>query len=249
MKRLLLHIFSLLLATYALAQTDSLMIQADTVVVSAADTLAFDESEVPQKAKFVRPEVSFDYGKGALTALNIEKRLEAGLALVFFDHYYLIAEAGTADLQPRTAITNGSYSSAGDYFRAGGGYQGEITANSRLGFGARYALCQYEDEGVGRFTSTSGVQSDPTTQFKRTNLEARWVELVLHSESDLRLNRSNPQARINRLFSLGFHLRMRFLATYDRFSDNEIFAIPGYGRTSNTPNLALNLYIKFNPFR
>ena len=94
----------------------------------------------------------------------------------------------------------------------------------------------------------SGSQDDYSEQFERKNLEARWVEMVLTSESKVRLKKSDPEARINQLFSLGFHLRLRVMSSYDRFSPIDVYSVPGYGRTVNNPNLALNLFLKFTPF-
>ncbi len=213
------------------------------------DSLVSKDTVAVEKVRFVRPEISFDYGKGFLTAGRFEKRLEGGLSFVFFDHYYLVGEIGTADLQPRYGIRNGSYSSEGNYFRIGGGYQTAINAKSRLGLGARYSVSDFADVGKAEYTSRSGIQGDNTTGFSRSNLQARWIELVLHSESDIRLRKNNPEAKINKIFSLGFQLRLRFLATYDIFDDYDVYAIPGYGRTVNQPNLAANIYLKFNPFR
>lgn len=236
MKPLLLYISSLLCGILLYAQADS------TSVATVVDTTQV------APPRFVQPSFFFDYGKAVVTAIGDEKRYEGALTFLFFDHYYLVGEYGVAELAPENAIVNGSYHSDGSYYRIGGGYLAPINATSRLGLSVRYARSTFEDRGEIIVVSQSGIQEEYRRTFDRKNLEARWVELVLTSEINLQVNKKNPEAKINQLFSLGFHFRLRFMSAYDRFSPVDVYSVPGYGATLNNPNPALNLYLRFHPF-
>jgi len=84
----------------------------------------------------------------------------------------------------------------------------------------------------------SSLWDDYEGDFKRTDLEANWVELVVGSESAVWGN----------LF-FGFYFRMRFLIQADNFETFEVYSIPGYGRTFDVIVPSLNLYVRyFIPF-
>ncbi|MFT7031159.1 MAG: hypothetical protein ACI83W_002340 [Marinoscillum sp.] len=232
MKRLLLLIFSILAWFTGISQ--------------AKDSINIDSVATNAKVRFVQPSIVVDYGKIIYSLASNEDRYEAGLHLLFLDHYYLVGEYGIGNLAPENAIENGHYKSEGSYFRFGGGYLATISGTSKLGLGARYSVCQFQDEGTVLIQSPSEIQPDYERTFSRNNLEARWLELVLASESKLKLNKANPESGINQLFAIGFQLRLRLLSTYDRFTPYDVYAIPGYGRTVSNPALALNLIVKIN---
>lgn len=232
MKRLLLLIFSTCAWFTGSSQ------EKDSINIDSVTTIT--------KVRFVQPSIVVDYGKIIYSQISDEDRYEAGLHLLFLDHYYLVGEYGIGNLSPDNGIENGHYKSEGEYFRFGGGYLASISGTSKLGLGARYSVCQFQDEGTVLIQSASEIQPDFERNFSRNNLEARWLELVLASESKLKLNKSNPEAAINQLFSIGFQLRFRLLSTYDRFTPYDVYAIPGYGRTVSNPALALNLVLKIN---
>lgn len=239
MKRLLPHIFSLLISWQAFAQIDSVMV-ADT---SAMDTTAILPEEPPT---IVSTSLLFDYGKAALSAAGFEDKYEGGLTFTFFDHYYIAGEYGVANLQPENALQNGNYSSEGSYFRVGGGYQVPIDAKNNLAFGVRYAQSKFTDQG--EIFQESEIQENYSKSFGPRKSEARWIEMVISSEGRLTPRKSNPENKINHLFYLGFHIRLRFMSSYDRYPLYDTYAVPGYGRTVNNPAPAVNLYLKFKPF-
>lgn len=269
MRLLLLSIFSVLLGLKGFGQTDSLAVsegqqdfekveqinQADTAAteeVTEADAMieevAAADTVPKEKPRFIQPIFTFDYGKAITTVIGLDKKYEAGLSLLFFNHYNLIAEYGTGVLEPENAFRNGIYKSEGSYFRFGGGYLNQINLTSKLGLGILYGVSDFSDSGQVFIESSSGVQEDYTKSFDRPNLEARWLEVVITSESWVRLNKQNPQAKINKLFALGFHARFRFLTSYDNFDLFDVYSIPGYGRSVNDPQVALNLFLKVYPF-
>ena len=226
-------------------------VMRDTVQV--ADTLIQDTTtvavEIPKEpAQPFSISVLIDYGKPAISIVSDEIKYEGGVNLLFFDHYSIIAEYGYGSLHPRNALQNGNYYSEGNYFRIGGGYMNNLDAKSKLGFSVRYGQSSFTDNGEVYVESASGIQEGYETTFGPRKSEGRWVELVITSESRIVFNKENPEAKINHLFSLGFHARLRFLSSYDRYPIYDTYAIPGYGRTVNNPNPAVNLFLRFTPF-
>ncbi len=189
-----------------------------------------------------------DYGKPAVSLISDETRYEGGINLAFFDHYIIVAEYGYASLHPKNALQNGNYYSEGNYFRIGGGYMNKIDAKSNLGFSVRYGQSDFTDNGEVFVESASGIQEGYETTFGPRKSEGRWIELVITSESRVIFNKDEPDAKINHLFSFGFHARLRFLSSYDRYPIYDTYTIPGYGRTVNNPNPAVNLFLRFTPF-
>jgi hypothetical protein len=241
MKRLLLLIFNLLaISTASLAQSDSLNVSSDSAIVA---------EEIPVKKRFVAPSFTFDYGKTAMTLAGFEDKLELGLSFLFYEQFYLTGEYGQATLNPENAIENGYYQSEGNYLRIGGGYLTNIDQKNKLGFGAVYAQSSFSDQWGYFVNSKTGVQSDFSEEYNRPGLSARWVELIITSETQLRLKKSDPESKLNKLFSAGMFIRLRLLSYYDKQdSPVDIYAIPGYGKVINDPVPAINLYLRFHPF-
>lgn len=121
-----------------------------------------------------------------------------------------------------------------------------LDAKSKLGFSVRYGQSEFTD--IYYIYQNSNIQENTSILDGPRRSEGRWVELVITSESRIIFNKENPEAKINHLFALGFHARLRFLSSYDRHPIYDTYAIPGYGRTVNNPNPAVNLYLRFTPF-
>lgn len=244
MKRLLPYIFSVL-SLGAAAQTDSLVVNTLPADTTSTDTdVVYDTV----KLRFFNPSLQVDYGKLISTLAGIDVKYEGGLSLLFFEHVLLSAEYGYGKLSPDNAFKNGKYLSEGRYFRAGGGYSDQLGPKSLLGFGVYFGSSKFEHRGEVYIQSNSGVQEDFSKTFSRSNLEARWFELFLTSESLLQFNKTNPEARINQLFALGFNLRLRIMSSYDEDEPFDVYSIPGYGLNLRNTSPALNLFIKFYPF-
>lgn len=233
MKRLLPYIFSFFSGVSALAQSDSL----------AADTTIYTK---PEKIRFVQPAIYLDYGKVIATLAGMEQKYEGGISFLFFNHFMLSAELGSAVLKPENAFKNGSYTSKGHYYRMGGGYLDQISAKSSLGLGVYYASSSFDHSGEVRIISK--VQNGYYQTFARNNLQAHWLELLVTSESKIHFNKANPEARINQLLVLGFNLRLRIMSSYDHDEPFDVYSIPGFGKPINNPVPALNLFIKIYPF-
>lgn len=222
---------------------DTLVTPTDSAALKATETAAPIE-----KIRPFRPSVMVDYGKLATTAVGWSTKYEATLNLLFFEHYYLAGEYGYGSLNPKAALSNGSYTSEGTYYRIGGGIFGNISPGNYMGLGLRYGLSNYSEKGDIYVESASGIQGDYTSSYQRDNLQARWMEIVLSSESTMKINKKNASAPINNRFALGFNFRFKIMGSYEHFSPIDTYTIPGYGRTANSPNLALNLYLKMYIF-
>lgn len=235
MRPLLPFIFSLLWAT-------CLFGQADTVAVA-------DTSAVPVKNQFVRLALRADYGKLLPTAFGLQNKWEGSAYLLFYNQFFLQADYGRGVLEPEGLITNGWYRSEGSYYRVGGGYNAQLNAQSKLGIGVQYALGEFTDEGVAEISSADGVQGNNVEINAPRSSEARWVEFLLTSETQTKISKKNPEARINQIVALGFDFRLRFMSVYYPRADRiDVLAIPGYGRLVNRPNPALNLFVKIYLF-
>jgi|GEM_PF-618473 len=268
MKRLLPLIFSLLITWQVFGQVDS--VSTDTLTYepelpttdyTGADSVAYEslnevaemdtdvaDSVIEESKRFISPSFTFDYGKAVGTMAGLENKFETTLTFLFLDQYYLIGEYGTATLSPANAFENGHYTSDGSYFRVGGGYLKNLNQKSKLGFGVRYSKSSFSDKGDILVKSASGIQDDYSKSFDRKNLTARWVELVITSESKLRLNKDKPESKLNELFSVGLFIRFKVMSTYDHFSPLDVYSVPGFGRTVSNVVPAANLYIRFHPF-
>lgn len=227
MKWSLLHIFSLLFISNLFSQVDSL-----------------SSESTENKVRFIEPSITLDYGKIATNFFTDNERFEGALHILFYDFLYFSGEAGKGNLTPVNAYQNADYSSSGNYFRLGGGLLKPINARSKLGFGVCYAKSSFNDIRITY--SESVIQESQTSIEKRENLSARWMEMVLTSESLLRINKSNPESRMNELFSIGFNFRLRYLSSYDKDSPIDIYSIPGFGKVINSPVPAVNLYLRLN---
>lgn len=230
MKRLLLLIFSLILMTSAYGQSDSLEVIENN-----------PDSNLIQK-RFLQPSLTFDYGKAAISFMTDNQIFEGSLNLLFYEMFYLVGEMGAGMVEPFNAYQNGIYQAVGTYYRLGGGMLKNLDAKSKLGIGVRYAISNFDDKRT--IWKTSDFQDDQTIIEERKNLTARWMEMVLTSESRLILNKENQSAKINDVFAIGFHLRLRFMSTYDKFQPIDVYSVPGFGKIVNNPVPAINLYLR-----
>jgi len=202
--------------------------------IAAASLCAFpgysQEEEVisVDTAQFVNGvSIYFDYGK--LTSLLSEQstKWEGGVGVFIKKHWKAEVEYGIANLKPRQAFEEGSYTSDGAYYRVGFDYIMQVNPTANLGIGMRYGVSNFEDSGFNPADTLS-------PSFSRQNLTADWFEAIIESESEL-----------GKGFFLGLKIRIRFLNSYTQFAENDVYAIPGYGRTFDKSTPAVNLFIKY----
>jgi hypothetical protein len=186
-----------------------------------------------QSRRAFGPEIWVDYGKIALYATEFESKLEGGF-LWRFGKIAPVFIAGYSQLTPSQAIKNGEYTSEGYYFRTGLEYFLSINRKNRLILGLRYALAEFEDDG--NYVISSDLWPDETGFFQRSDLSASWAELIIGSEMTLSESR----------WIAGGYFSLRAMIDRDEFDLLDIYAIPGYGRTTDKTIPALQLYIKFS---
>ena len=225
--------------------------ELDSVSVVVADTTALEipEEEVSESKswKFMTGRFQWDYGKNLIAIGGRENKLEGGAELLFLERFQLVAEYGNWSSNPANSFNNVDYTVEGTFYRFGAGYLGWVVPKNRIGLGFRYGKAEFEDRGTISIPST-GFVDDFTTVFDRKNLSASWVELVLDSEKELNLMKSNPESKLNNLVSLGFYFRYKILLSSSSFDDVDVFSIPGYGRSINKRLPSINLFVKFKIF-
>jgi len=243
MKQTLLFIFSLFIVSAVYAQEDSTAVSlSDSVEVEASI-----EAPITIPVKKIQGYVIIDYAKPVVLGFTPDIKYEFGGGLLLFNTINLGGSYGYGDIEPSRAIDNGTYSSTGTYWRGGIGLLNQFKPEAKIGISLFYGQANFEDRGQYKTlaTSTGEVFQD---QFERQNLRANWYEIVITSESWWRLRKAIPDSKLNKLFALGFDIRLRRIISYDQFAPIDVHTIPGYGTVLNSNMIALNLFLKIYPF-
>ena len=192
------------------------------------------------------PRIYWDYGKTLTLWTQRESKHEGGAELLLFEKFQLVAEAGRGEYWPTDAYQNIIYHSFGTYYRLGGGYLATIDPQNKIGLGFRIGSSAFSEEGTITIPSASKLNPTYTDSYVHTALSARWYEIVLNSEKSITLQADNPDSYLNRMLSLGFMLRIRIMDSYTATTPIDVYAIPGFGRSVNSPFPALNFFVKVN---
>ena len=99
-------------------------------------------------------------------------------------------------------------------------------------------------EDRGQFLIESEFWEDFQQGFGSTDITASWMEIVIGTETYLRLGKGKTDAPKSR-FLVGWKFRLRFLMDFENRDEPRIYSIPGYGRTFDNSVPALNLYVKY----
>ncbi len=195
-----------------------------------------DSTTFSNSKRLLTPSLLLDYGKLLTFPFKFETKYEGGIELLFIEHFPVVVEAGTAKLNPRSALENGKYESNGWYYRVGLGYLGSQDQEHNIGISFRYGVASF-DESFRPFADTSsGSQSNLDQPIDRKNLNADWWEVVLYTDRKLFKNSD--------LLWLGFLVRFRMLRNYDKQEDVDVYAIPGYGRSFDKTIPTGNFFVK-----
>ncbi len=270
-RRSLLVISSWLLCQWGFAQVDSLAtdvgvadsphaiavpgdstVNIDSLVQAAKQEVA-EEEAIPEPRRPFNAAIHVDYGKLLTLPFPFEYKVEGGIVLEVLERIELVGEIGYWEKNARKAIDNGTYTSTGTYMRAGAGFILPFNQpGSQIGFGFRYAVSNFSDEGQYEISETEGLIEPFASSFSRDNLSATWMSGVLTSTSSLKLRKALPDSPWNRIAKIGLIVRYRFLIEHDeRLSADDpidVFTIPGYGQTNSGSNLAFNLFVRIYPF-
>ncbi len=218
---------------------DSLNVSEPALVegeIKIADT-------IPPKKFISGFELAIDYGKLLTLWTEFENKYEGGINIRFFERIVLAGEFGYAELNPLKAYDNALYYTVkGSFARLGLDYYTSYDPKSFYYAGLRYGISRFEDDG--KFLIDSEYWEDYEEGFGSENVEASWVEIVLGTETYLKLgkkNATNPKSKL----LLGWKFRLRILTDFENREDPGIYSIPGYGRTFDKTIPALNFYIKY----
>ena len=204
----------------------SILLTVSPLLVSGQ---ALDSARAKSKFSF---DIALDYGKILTLPSGFEKKMELAAGVTIKGKLQLIGELGYGKLTPEEAIKNGSYESAGIYYRAGLAYGGEIIPKNYLLLGLMYGMSDFEDRGT--VIIQSEVCGDNQEHFHHPGLTATWYEIILISEQEIN----------DRIF-LGSKFRLRNLRSFENDYEPEVYSIPGYGRTFDKSIPAFNLFVKY----
>lgn len=199
----------------------------------AASGVVFSQNTDSVKVKSSGIELSLDYGKLITLASEFESKWSAGIGYRYKNKVMLTVSGGMSSLDPKNAYQNGSFHAEGKHGSISLNYIVTVKAQNYLYFGAGYGVSMYEDKysySIGN--SIWPVASESQT---RTDLQADWAFVNIGTEKLL---------KIKGLY-LGGVFSIRKLLSYDEFEPVDTYAIPGYGRTTDSTVPALNLYIKY----
>ena len=183
--------------------------------------VAQDDSLLIQKRLF-QPRIYWDYGQTLMLWQERSQKYEGGLEWLLFDKVQIFAEAGYTKINPNNLYKNIDYQSEGRFYRLGLGYLAYLDEVNRLGLGVRFAESSFKDEGV-IFINSETINSPMRDDFKRSDLQATWIEIVLNSEKQLRLKKDVPSFLLEQILFDRNHdtiqnaLRLSKLSTHRSF--------------------------------
>ena len=202
------------------------------ITVAAQDSLVMEQEKLTV-------DIYADYGKGVESLMQKQTKWEFGLGLVLKEKYNFVAEYGFGSLNPENVINNGTYTSEGNYFRAGFEYMIRIAQKRYLSAGFMYATASFSDNGSVQIESDLWGNLEET--FYRGDLNASWGEIIINTQGAVSNTDKGPLTNLY----WGVRFRLRILITDISQPDFDIYAVPGYGRTYSTVVPAANFFLKY----
>ncbi len=199
----------------------------------AQETSINDEDSVTASVRPIIPSIYIDYGKLLAIPLDIETKYEGGVEILIKEKVPLIFEVGMATLNPTKVYANGSYQSEGFYYRFGTGIYSQFLPKNKLGITFKYAISSFDESATLDTENTINVPDMLTASYQRKGIAASWIEFAVYTDR-----------QINNFLALGLNLRLRYLLDYDRQTPEDVYSIPGYGRSFDTSIPAANLFLK-----
>ena len=229
-------------------QSDTLQIDlSDSINVLNSATITPEPvviiDSLNKKKFFSGLEVVVDYGKLLTLWTKFESKYETGINLRFYERIVLAAEMGYSELNPLKAYDNALYYTVtGSYARLGLDYYTAYDPKSFYYAGFRYGMSVFEDEGV--FLFDSEYWEDYEEGFGSTDITASWAEIILGTETFLKIGKKNKEDPKSKLL-IGWKFRLRILMDFENREEPRIYSIPGYGRTFDDVVPSINFYIKY----
>lgn len=151
---------------------------------------------------------------------------------VDFRNYYLAIETG--HWERNSIFKNGSYSNAGNYWRAGIDINllKKDTLKNMLFLGFRIGHSKYDEQIDYTIDSTAfGMLNRSLTN---DGIKSNWAEIT-----------TGIKIKIFKNFWMGYTARMKFFARYNKDQDLQSYDIPGYGLTYKKPWWGFDYYLMF----
>lgn len=237
-------------STELMQKTDTLIqhTKADTIAVKKSKSIAVTKSTVAvdqeaesekdtttaiaEPRKFIRDfGLYVDYGKLIWLFVPYEEKYEGGIRVIFGNNLFIAGEYGQATILSDKAFKNFDYTSEGSYWRIGGGFLNELSAKTNLGVGLFYGQSTFQDNG-----KPTNLDSE-LSSFSRNDLSATWYEINVISES-----------KVFKSIYAGINFRLRVMGKYDEQLENDVYTIPGYGRTFDKSLPVVNLFLRIKLF-
>lgn len=218
-----------------------------SMFLSALAFMAMGQDDLPDTTTVVRPitpSIYLDYGKLATYPLSFESKFEVGAELLFKEKIPMIVEFGTATLNPTKVYANGSYQAQGVYFRVGSGFYSQWKPKNKIGLTARYGSSTFDEEATISSDSPINIETSLSDSYQRSDVTASWLELVLYSDAKMFTAAKFEDSFLKDVFVVGMNIRFRYLLNYDLQTPDDVYAIPGYGRSFDDHLPAVNLFLK-----
>lgn len=208
---------------------------------SAATSIQTESVELPEDTiasvplRTLIPSIYIDYGKLLTIPLATETKYEVGVEFLIKEKVPLIFEVGMATLNPTKVYANGTYEAEGVYYRFGSGIYSQWQTKNKLGLTFKYGVSSFDETAVLKTENTINIPRTLSDSYERTNISASWMEFGVYTDRS-----------INRFLAIGMNLRFRYLLDYDRQTPDDVYAIPGYGRSFDQSIPAVNLFLKIS---
>ncbi|MEP5613185.1 MAG: DUF6048 family protein [Cyclobacteriaceae bacterium] len=237
MKKYLLLVFLFFQGFWLLAQeevpeTDSVAGFTPISIEPELDTTEEDTASLGPVRTLI-PSIYIDYGKLLALPLETEAKYEGGIEFLIKEKVPVIFEVGMATLTPNKAYANGTYEAKGIYYRFGTGIYSQWKPKNKLGLTFKYGVSSFDETAILSTENTTNIPRTLTASYERTDLSASWLELAVYTDRS-----------INKFLAIGMHIRFRYLLDYDLQTPDDVYAIPGYGRSFDQSIPAVNLFLK-----
>jgi len=238
-KCLLLHALLLFQLLGLVAQDGQSIEVRDSVSVTDVDSVqselenSLGDTATVGPVRTLIPSIYIDYGKLFALPIDTETKYEGGIEFLIREKVPIIFEVGMATLNPNKAYANGTYEAEGIYYRVGTGIYSQWKPKNKLGLTFKYGVSSFDETAILDTENTINIPRTLTASYQRTDISASWLEFAVYTDRT-----------INKFLAIGMNLRFRYLLDYDLQTPDDVYAIPGYGRSFDQSIPAVNLFLK-----
>ncbi|MEP1094287.1 MAG: DUF6048 family protein [Cyclobacteriaceae bacterium] len=240
MRKCLVFTFLIFQGLWLLAQEGSPFVQTEDSIARPDPILAQPELENSPEdtatlgpVRALVPSIYIDYGKLLALPLDTEAKYEGGVEFLIKGKVPIILEVGMATLTPGKAYANGTYEAEGVYYRFGTGIYSQWKPKNKLGITFKYAVSSFDETAILDTENTINIPRTLSASYQRTDISASWIEFAVYTDRT-----------IYKFLAIGMNIRFRYLLDYDLQTPDDVYAIPGYGRSFDQSIPAVNLFLK-----